>query len=92
MRLLRSPLSATGSSFAQPAAAWLGLVPRQYSTGGKQTLLASASGNCYVRKLLVHGARSWFRHLDRTRDSFVSWLNGPLVSHASAQSSRRTCR
>ncbi|WP_316355260.1 transposase [Devosia sp.] len=40
-------------------AAWLGLTPREYSTGGKTTLLGiSKRGNRYVRKLLVHGARS----------------------------------
>ena len=40
-------------------AAWLGLVPRQYSSGGKQTLLGiSKRGDKYLRKLLIHGARS----------------------------------
>ena len=44
---------------ARDLAAWLGLVPREYSTGGKQKLLGiSKRGNRYVRKLLVHGARS----------------------------------
>jgi transposase len=58
-------------------AAWLGLVPREYSTGGKQKLLGiSKRGNRYVRKLLVHGARSCFRHLDRTRDRLGNWLDG----------------
>lgn len=62
---------------ARDLAAWLGLVPRQYSTGGKQTLLrVSKRGNRYVRKLLVHGARSCFQHLDRTRDRLGSWLDG----------------
>jgi transposase len=62
---------------ARDLAAWLGLVPRQYSTGGKQTMLGiSKRGNRYVRKLLVHGARSCFRHLDRTRDRLGSWLDG----------------
>ena len=38
---------------------WLGLVPRQHSTGGKQVLLSiSKRGDGYLRKLLVHGARS----------------------------------
>ncbi|UWU72849.1 transposase [Bradyrhizobium sp. NC92] len=42
-------------------------MPRQYSTDGKQTLLGiSKRRNRYLRKLLVHGARSCFRHLDRT--------------------------
>jgi len=38
---------------------WLGLVPRQHSTGGKARLFGiSKRGNRYLRKLLVHGARS----------------------------------
>src|SRR5262245_61155260 len=50
-------------------AAWLGLVPAQHSTGGKRVLLGiSKRGNPYVRRLLVHGARSCLLHLDRTRD------------------------
>lgn len=40
-------------------AAWLGLVPRQYSSGGKQNLLGmSKRGDSYLRTLLIHGARS----------------------------------
>jgi len=39
--------------------AWLGLVPGQCSTGGKQKLLGiSKRGNCYPRRLLVNGARA----------------------------------
>lgn len=40
-------------------AAWLGLVPRQHSSGGKPTLLGmSKRGDAYLRTLLIHGARS----------------------------------
>lgn len=61
---------------ARDLAAWLGLVPRQYSTGGKPTLLGiSKRGNPYVRKLLIHGARSCARHLDRRRDRLGRWLD-----------------
>jgi len=57
-------------------AAWLGLVPRQHSTGGKNTLLSiSKQGNSYLRKLLVHGARSCVLHLNRQRDRIGSWLD-----------------
>lgn len=43
--------------------AWLGLVPKQYSTGGKSKLLGiSKRGNCYLRTLLIHGARSALRY------------------------------
>ena len=51
---------------ARDLAAWIGLVPRQYSTGGKPKLLGiKKGGNPYLRKLFVHGARStlaWGRH------------------------------
>mgnify|MGYP001636535087 CR=1 FL=1 len=47
---------------ARNLAAWIGLVPRQYSTGGKTRLLGlSKHGNAYLRKLLVHGARAVVR-------------------------------
>jgi transposase len=40
-------------------AAWLGLVPRQFATGGRPKLLGvSKRGNRYLRKLLIHGARA----------------------------------
>ena len=40
-------------------AAWLGIVPKQHSTGGKAKLLGiTKRGNRYVRKLFVHGARA----------------------------------
>jgi transposase len=40
-------------------AAWVGLVPREHSTGGKQTLLGiSKRGNSYLRRLFVQGARA----------------------------------
>ncbi|WP_296577925.1 IS110 family transposase [Phreatobacter sp.] len=61
---------------ARDLAAWLGLVPRQYSTGGKTTLRGiSKRGNGYVRRLLIHGARSCVLHLDRTRNRLGVWLD-----------------
>ncbi len=43
-------------------AAWLGLVPRQHSSGGKPMLLGiSKRGDAYLRTLMVHGARSVIR-------------------------------
>ena len=40
-------------------AAWMGLVPKQYSTGGKAKLAGiSKRGNRYLRKILIHGARA----------------------------------
>jgi len=62
---------------ARDMAAWIGLVPREYSTGGKTTLLGiSKRGSSYLRRLLIHGARSCLLHLDRSRDRFGSWIDG----------------
>ena len=42
--------------------AWLGLVPRQYGSGGKVSLMGiTKNGDCYLRTLLIHGARSSVR-------------------------------
>ena len=55
-------------------AAWLGLVPRQYSTGGKQTLLGiSKRGDTYLRTLLVHGARPVVRVCEHKLET-DTWL------------------
>jgi len=44
-------------------AAWMGLVPKQHSTGGKPKLLGiSKRGDTYLRTLLIHGGRSVLRH------------------------------
>lgn len=60
---------------ARDMAAWLGLTPAQYSTGGKTTLLGiSKRGNSYVRRLLIHGARACILHLDRNRDRLGAWI------------------
>jgi transposase len=52
-------------------AAWLGLVPRQHSSGGKERLgRISKRGDGYLRRLLVHGARAdlrWSRHRKEQR-------------------------
>jgi transposase len=53
-----------GSAFrnARQLSAWLGLVPRQHSTGGRERLLGiSKRGERYIRTLLIHGARSVVR-------------------------------
>ncbi len=61
---------------ARDMAAWLGLVPQQHSTGGKPLLLGiSRRGNRYLRRLLIHGARSCVNHLDRSRDRLGLWIN-----------------
>lgn len=60
---------------ARDLSAWLGLTPGQYSTGGKTHLTGiSKRGNSYVRKLLIHGARSCCMHLDRAKDRLGIWI------------------
>ncbi|QFY44101.1 IS110 family transposase [Candidatus Methylospira mobilis] len=57
-------------------AAWLGLVPRQNSSGGKSTLLGiSKRGDSYLRTLLIHGARSVVR-LTANQARPDNWLLG----------------
>ena len=56
-------------------AAWLGLVPRQNSSGGKTQLLGiSKRGDVYLRTLLIHGARSVLRSLHSHPDQSQGWL------------------
>lgn len=59
-------------------AAWLGLVPRQHSSGGKANLLGmSKRGDSYLRTLLIHGARSViYRAGQKPESSACSWING----------------
>jgi transposase len=56
-------------------AAWLGLVPRQYSTGGQARLLGiSKRGDSSLRKLLIHGARTTLRWVGRKTDRRSQWM------------------
>jgi transposase len=55
-------------------AAWLGLVPRQHSTGGKARLgQITRSGDRYLRTLLVLGARAVLRRAAHERDPLSRW-------------------
>jgi len=57
------------------AAAALGLVPKQNSTGGKEVLLGiSKRGDPYVRAQLVHGARAVVSRVDRKSDPLSRWV------------------
>src|SRR5713226_4494107 len=57
-------------------AAWLGVVPRQYSTGGNAKLLGiSKRGNIYLRKVLIHGARAAVLRIKRDRAPIGAWLD-----------------
>lgn len=56
-------------------AAWLGLTPKQHSSGGKERLLGiSKRGDAYLRTLLIHGARSVLRVSAKKTDSLNCWL------------------
>jgi transposase len=62
--------------------AWLGLVPRQATTGGKPRLLGiTKRGSKYLRKLIIQGARAALPSLSRTPTPLGSWLRG-LLSRA----------
>ncbi|MFO8127863.1 IS110 family transposase [Yoonia sp.] len=56
-------------------AAWLGLTPRQASTGGRQKLLGiSKRGNRYLRSTLIHGARAVLHRLINEPSQLGAWL------------------
>jgi transposase len=70
-----------GETFARgrDLAAWLGLVPRQVTTGGKPRLVGiTKRGNKYLRKLLIHGARSVLPGLAASSTPLGGWLQGLL--------------
>lgn len=56
-------------------AAWLGLVPRQYSTGGKVRLgRITKQGDVYLRTLLIHGTRAVLAALGTKDDRLSQWI------------------
>ena len=70
-----------GSAFAsaRDLPAWLGLVPRQHTTGGKPKLLGiSKRGNAYLRGLFIHGARAALASLSKVEDATGRWLRSLL--------------
>ncbi len=55
-------------------AAWMGLIPKQNSSGGRQTLLGiSKRGDTYLRTLMIHGARAVIRLAEQKAEP-ESWL------------------
>jgi len=57
-------------------AAWVGVVPRQYSTGGKQKLFGiSKRGNIYLRRMLIHGARAVLFRVKYDSGGFGQWVH-----------------
>ncbi len=86
------PLTATaliaaighGAAFrkGREFAAWVGLVPREHSTGGKQKLFGiSKRGNSYLRTLFVHGARAVLQFREKQSAGLKAWL-AQLTSRA----------
>ncbi|MBD1390167.1 IS110 family transposase [Neiella sp. HB171785] len=62
---------------ARDFAAWLGLVPRQYTTGGKVRMgRISKKGNTYIRTLLVDGARAVIANCGNKTDRLSIWVKG----------------
>jgi transposase len=60
-------------------AAWLGLVPRQHSTGGKAKLgRITKMGDQYLRKLLIVGMTAVIRSARRTKAPAFAWVNALL--------------
>ncbi|HEY6369859.1 MAG TPA: IS110 family transposase [Candidatus Sulfotelmatobacter sp.] len=78
-------LSAIGNGSAfgkgRDLSAWMGMVPREYSTGGQQKLLGiSKRGNKYLRRLFVQGARSVLQQRDKQAPGLRTWLAQLLAS------------
>jgi hypothetical protein len=54
---------------------WLGIVPGEYTTGGKQKLLGiSKRGNSYLRRLFVQGARAVLQQRAKQSSGLSAWL------------------
>jgi transposase len=79
--------SAIAATVADPSffssgrefAAWLGLTPKQNSSGGKERLgRISKKGNTYIRRLLVTGATSMVRYARAKTAAGADWVNGLL--------------
>jgi len=65
---------------ARDLGAFLGLVPRQHTTGGKPRLLGiSKRGNAYLRTLLIHGARAALPSLAKSETALGAWLRSLLA-------------
>jgi transposase len=73
--LVASIADARSFNNGRQVSAWLGLVPRQNSSGGKSTLLGiSKRGDVYLRTLLIHGARSAILAARRQGECKNVWL------------------
>lgn len=67
--------SATEFANGRQFAAWIGLTPRQHSSGGRQRLFGiTKRGNGYLRMLPVHGARSVVQQAGKHSDPLSRWI------------------
>jgi transposase len=72
--LVAAVSDGSGFSRGRDLAAWMGLVPRQHSTGGRARLGGiSKRGNSYLRMLFIHCARALLRVLDRKGPPLGQW-------------------
>jgi transposase len=72
-------VAANGAAFrrGRDFAAWVGFVPRQYSTGGKQKLFGiSKRGNPYLRRMLIHGPRAVLFRIKYDTAGLGQWCSG----------------
>ncbi|SFM87980.1 transposase [Nitrosomonas communis] len=80
--------NATEFKDSRQLAAWLGLVPKQHASGGKQLLLGiSKRDDTYLRTLLIHGARAVIRFAEKKAEP-GSWL---YQADSTAQQERCCC-
>jgi transposase len=71
--------NASGFARARDLGAWLGLVPKQQTTGGKARLLGiSKRGNTYLRTLLIHGTRAALPSLSQSNTPLGRWLKAMI--------------
>lgn len=78
-------------------AAWLGLVPKQHSSGGKTSLRSiSKRGDVYLRCLFMHGARATISHLSSQCENEFLWLRAVIdrrgIHKAIAAQANKTVR
>ena len=73
--LLASAGDPTQFKNGRQFAAWLGLTPRQYTTGGKIRLgRITKKGDAYLRMLLIHGTRAVLASLKEKSDRLSAWV------------------
>lgn len=91
--------NATQFRAGRQLAAWLGLVPKQHSTGGRPVLLGTSKrGDAYLRRLLVHGARAVVSAVRRSPDvqkqdqTVLRWLASKHMNVAVAAMANRNAR